>query len=223
MAPARPASLKVRALQWLAQREHSRTELRMRLLRLLGRQTDDDAYPPAGATEGMGCDDSPARSNGAESPSDHETAAGAMHRSARPAWRLAGAVHKPASAVALTPEAEVDAVLDWLEQHGYLSDARFAESRVHARQARYGNQRIRQELRQHGIALDDAAQTALAESEFSRALALWQRRYDAPASDPAGRLRQMRFLVGRGFTMPVVQRVLKQAGRLADRSSDDTE
>ena len=27
MAPARPASLKVRALQWLAQREHSRSEL----------------------------------------------------------------------------------------------------------------------------------------------------------------------------------------------------
>ena len=37
MAPVRPASLKVRALQWLAQREHSRQELRDKLLHLLQR------------------------------------------------------------------------------------------------------------------------------------------------------------------------------------------
>ena len=35
--PPRPASIKVRALQWLAQRENSRSELRDKLLRLLAR------------------------------------------------------------------------------------------------------------------------------------------------------------------------------------------
>jgi len=168
MAPARPASLKVRALQWLAQREHSRSELQDKLLRLLQR-----GQRMAGEAEGHddGCTD--------------------------------------ISVASL--RAEVEAVLTWLEQHGHLSDQRFTESRVHARQARYGNRRIQQELRQHGVALDAEAQQALAASEFSRACALWQRKYGQPADDAAGRLRQMRFLAGRGFSMDVVQRVLKQA------------
>lgn len=211
----------MRALQWLAQREHSRTELRMRLLRLLGRHSEDDAHPPADVLNGPGDNDGLISPEGPDSAADPRcTPALSMVRPSRPAWRLAGAMRQPPDPVVLTAEAEVEAVLDWLEQHGYLSDARFAESRVHARQARYGNQRIRQELRQHGVVLDEATQSALTESEFSRALALWQRRYDAPATDPAGRLRQMRFLVGRGFSMPVVQRVLKQAGRPADDSFD---
>src|SRR5688572_19860578 len=37
----------------------------------------------------------------------------------------------------------VDDTIAWLRSHNYLSDIRFAESRVHARAARYGNLRIR--------------------------------------------------------------------------------
>ena len=171
MPPPRPASLKVRALQWLSQREHSRAELRDKLLRLLAstRRDDDIAQPQAAASA--------------------DAAAAAM----------------------ADPETEVDTLLAWLEQRGYLSDARFVQVRVQARQSRYGNQRLRQELRQRGVAIDPATEAELAGSEFARACAVWQRRYDAPATDAAGRLRQMRFLVGRGFSMDVVQRVLRQA------------
>lgn len=177
MPPARPASLKVRALRWLSQREHSRQELRDKLLRLLE------------------------RSRGPSSQQDAPIG-----------------VDGPTAGDALGSAAEVDALLSWLEQRGYLSDARFAETKVQSRQGRYGNQRIRQELRQQGVFLDAAAEAALSTSEFSRACAVWQRRYDAPATDAAGRMRQMRFLVGRGFSMDVVQMVLRQAGR----SDDDT-
>lgn len=190
MPPARPASLKVRALQWLSQREHSRSELRDKLLRLLERSRRD-AVPP--------CDRDP---DGA-SPVGVSGALGA------------------AAAVETDPETEVDTLVVWLEQRGYLSDARFAEVRVQARQARYGNQRIRRELQQRGVTLDDATEAELASSEFNRACAVWQRKYDAPATDAAARLRQMRFLVGRGFSMPVVQRVLRQAGRPDDEPSAD--
>lgn len=157
MPPARPASLKVRALQWLAQREHSRAELRGKLLRLLGRSTapaDDDEPAPE-------------------------------------------------------PASEVDALLDWLTAHGHLSDARFVESRVHARQSRHGNLRIRQQLQQHGVVLDADAQQALARSEFDRAKEVWRRKYGSPAPDAAGRVRQMRFLAGRGFSMDVVRRLVR--------------
>lgn len=185
MPPARPASLKVRALQWLSQREHSRSELRDKLLRLLERSRREAAVPHDGDPSGVA----------------------ALHGSA--------AVMAP---VEVDPETEVETLLIWLEQRSYLSDARFAEVRVQARQGRYGNQRIRQELRQRGVTLDDAAEAELAGTEYSRACAVWQRKYDAPATDAAGRLRQMRFLVGRGFSMNVVQRVLRQAGRPDDEA-----
>lgn len=170
----KPASIKVRALQWLAQREHSRAELRGKLLRLLR----------AGARAAAAADDDLA-DNTAES---------------------AGVV------------AEVDTLLDWLEAHGYLSHARFIESRVHARQARFGNLRIRRELQQHGVALDPAAQQALKDSEFDRAREVWRRKYGAapPAADAAARVRQMRFLTGRGFSSDVIRRVLRDTGSGVD-------
>ena len=175
MPPARPASLKVRALQWLAQREHSRHELRDKLLRLMQRSARAAAAQAA--------------SNGADAHGAPDT----------------------------DTAAEVDAVLQWLEQHGHVSDARFTESRVHARQARFGNRRIQQELQQHGVSLDADARQALQQTELARATEVWRRKYGSSAPDAAGRVRQMRFMVGRGFSLDVVRRVIQGGGREADR------
>ena len=192
LAPTKPASLKVRALQWLAQREHSPVELRGKLMRLAQR----GAFPrpsAAGAT-GSGLDASdfefgadPYPGHGHEAPSAESAAA------------------------------EVDTVMAWLTAHGYLSQQRFVESRVNARQARFGNLRITRELQQHGVALDSEAQQALRASEYDRARDVWQRRYGAggPPQDAAARVRQMRFLTGRGFSPEVIRRVLRAP------SSDD--
>ena len=105
---------------------------------------------------------------------------------------------------------EVDALLAWLIAHRYLSDARFVESRVNARAARYGNLRIRQELGRHGATLDTVTAERLRESELSRARAVWVRKYGGePAASAAERARQMRFLAGRGFSADVVRRVVR--------------
>ena len=163
-----PQSLKARALQWLAQREHSRVELRRKLLRLARQQATEVAKLAGGDGEGEG--------DG-----------------------------KPVDAAAA-----VDGLLDWLVANRYLSDARFVESRVNARTARYGNLRIRQELSQHGAALDAATAERLQGSEMARAQALWTRRYGAtPARDANERARQMRFLAGRGFSADVIRRVVR--------------
>jgi regulatory protein len=153
-----PLSLKARAMQWLAQREHSRLELRRKLLHA-ARQRDE-------AGDG-----------------------------------------------ALDPSAEVDALLDWLDVNKHLSEARFVESRVHARSARFGNRRIVQELAQHGSALDDATAEQLKASELGRARTIWQRKFGAgpPATAPAERAKQMRFLAGRGFSADVIRRVVRGA------------
>lgn len=167
-----PRSLKGRALQWLAQREHSRAEMQRKLL-------------------------------------PHARALVAQARSGAPD----GDIEAPAPGEVM---ARVTEVLDWLEANHYLSERRFAESRIHARAARHGNLRIRQELAQHGIALDaDAAQT-LEASEFDRAREVWVRKFAGPAVDAAARARQARFLSSRGFSPETVRRVLRAAGASPD-------
>lgn len=109
-----------------------------------------------------------------------------------------------------TPEAEVEALLIWLQARGYLDESRFVESRVHARAPRYGNRRIQQELAQHGLSLDAEAQARLKDSELVRAREVWQRKFgERPPEDAAARAKQTRFLVGRGFSAEVVRRVLR--------------
>jgi regulatory protein len=156
-------SLRARALQWLAQREQSRSELRRKLLPHA--LAEDEAAAAAGG----------------------------------PIAELA-------------PAARVDALLDWLEAHEYLSHERFVESRVHARAARFGNLRIRQELKQHQVALPAAAAQALKDSELQRACAVLERKFAQPPSTPAERARQARFLAGRGFSPEVIARALRRDG-----------
>jgi regulatory protein len=158
-------SLKARALQYLAQREQSRLELRRKLL------PHAQAEEAAAAEEG-GAGEAPER-------------AGALVR--------------------------VEAVLDWLTAHDYLSQERFVESRVHARASRFGNLRIRQELKQHAVALLPGAAQALKDSEFDRARDVRSRKFSQPPSGAAEQARQMRFLMGRGFSPEVIRRVLREA------------
>jgi len=143
-AAAPGSSLQARALRWLSQREHSRLELRGKLLHATGEHT----------------------------------------------------------------AAEVDALLDELAARGHLSDERFVESRVHVRHDRFGNRRIEQELRRHGLAPDAEMQQQLRASEPARALEVWRKKFGRAAADAAGRARQARFLAARGFSPEVVHRIV---------------
>jgi regulatory protein len=155
--PRQAPSLRARALRYLAQREHSRVELRRKLLR------DDDDVDA------------------------------------------------------------IDALLDELERARLLSDARFAQSLVHRRQARYGNARIAQELATHALDAQTTAQAlrALESTELARALAVWERRFGVLPRDAAERARQSRFLTQRGFTAQTVRAVLRAAGGQGGAAEDD--
>lgn len=187
-----PLSLKARALQWLAQREHSRLELRRKLLRLARQRAAALAAAAAVA---------------ADSATNATEAAEATDATEAP--------RPSASELA----AEVEALLDWLQAKHFLSDARFVESRVNARAARYGNLRIRLELSQHGAVLDADTAGSLKDSEFARAHAVWLRKYGSSPSSLGvsasiatlgqERARQMRFLAGRGFSAEAIRRVLR--------------
>ena len=182
-------SLRARALQLLAQREHSRLELRRKLLAHAERLAQFDASGAAGGDASTGSNDPDA------GPADGEPVATRSRRA-------------PPSPQTL---AQVDALLDELASSGAASDARFVETRVRARAARQGNLRIVQELARHGLQLSAGEAQNLKASEYARAKQVWLRKFGAPASDAAGRARQMRFLAARGFSSDVVRRLLRGA------------
>lgn len=134
-------------------------------------------------------------------------------RKAQAAQSGADASPQPPSAHAHTPDIaqELDALMHWLHQRGYLNDERCAESLAHQRSARFGSARIAAELRQRGVDAEIVRRTrdALRSDDFERALALWQRKFGTPAHDPKERARQLRFLAARGFDADIALRVLR--------------
>lgn len=112
--------------------------------------------------------------------------------------------------VAIDLALEVDDLIVWLQAQGYLDESRFVESRVHAREQRFGSLRIKQELAQHGLVLSAEGQAALKATELERARALWTRKFHGVvAADLAGQAKQNRFLMARGFPPEVIRRLLR--------------
>ena len=107
-------------------------------------------------------------------------------------------------------EEELDAVLDTLQSERLLSDTRYAAQRVVARAGRYGNARLKQELRQKGVA-DDEIAAALPEGgdETERCRAVWLRKFGDLPQTPEERAKQMRFLQYRGFSSEAIRRTLR--------------
>lgn len=105
---------------------------------------------------------------------------------------------------------EIAAVLDVLQAEGLLSNLRFAESLAHARHGRHGSLRLRADLQNKGVAESESA-SVIAEArsqDLAAAQAVWQKKFGVMPRDAAERIRQMRFLAGRGFPAEVVRRVL---------------
>lgn len=187
-------SLKGRGLALLAQRDHSRIELKRKLMRHARADVEQ-----ARATEPCGGGDEPRSDANADADADADS---------------------NADPVDLVPAADrVAEVLDWLQSHRYLSEERFTESRVHARAPKFGNLRIRHELSQHGITLTPEALQQLAQTEFERAREVRQRKFDTPPANASEQARQARFLAARGFSADVVGRLMRQVGRAASAQS----
>ena len=186
-----PRSLKARALQMLAQREQSRPELRRKLMpHAIAEDAERDRPGEPAERGGAG-----------------KTAGGAVSPIHADALADGGAGAGPNAAE------RVDALLDWLEVNRYLSQERFAESRVHARAGRFGNLRIRRELAQHQVVLPPETAQALRESELERASAVCARKFQEPPATTAEHARQARFLAGRGFSPETIRRVLRRTPR----------
>ena len=133
----------------------------------------------------------------------------------RSAFRSAS---ESASAPASATPAEIDALLDEFEASGWLSDERFAGGAARQRQGRYSQRYIVQDLKSKGVAGDTAkeAVSALEQDDYATALALWQQRFGKPPADQKEKARQVRFLLSRGFALPIVFRILRDQGVRTD-------
>lgn len=108
-----------------------------------------------------------------------------------------------------SPEA-LEALLDELVCRKQLSDERYAHERARSLARKYGPAKIRHDLRSKGIA-DSVVDRISSEGELERARAILERKFRAPATSREERARRGRFLQGRGFTMDVITRLLRES------------
>ena len=91
-----------------------------------------------------------------------------------------------------------------------MSDARYTEQMVHARQAKFGVSKIAHELRQKGVSADlvlDAIEKVKV-NELDNAKEIWQKKFKAAPLNRDEWAKQARFLQSRGFGFDTIKKVL---------------
>ena len=110
---------------------------------------------------------------------------------------------------------EIESLLDQLEREKWLSDERFAQSLLNRRAHKLGSRRIAQELRQNGIDADSVTELleSLSGSEYERAYEVWERKFGAAPLDQKEYARQCRFILSRGFSSDIFNKIISAAKR----------
>jgi regulatory protein len=106
---------------------------------------------------------------------------------------------------------DVEGLLDDLARKGWLSDARFAEQAARAKARRFGPIKLAHYLRSRGLgeeAIAAGLQRAGADG-VSSLEAVWRTRFGTPPANEREKMRQVRFLQGRGFAVDEIFRFLK--------------
>lgn len=104
----------------------------------------------------------------------------------------------------------ITAILDDFKTRGWLSDKRFTEQIVHARQAKFGVAKIANELREKGVSQEliaDAVETVKG-NELENAKEIWRKKFKNAPSNRDEWAKQARFLQSRGFGFDTIKKVL---------------
>ncbi len=108
-------------------------------------------------------------------------------------------------------ESGLEALLDDFEKRGWLSETRFVEMVVSARQGKYGSLRIVHELREKGVSEEAiaAALPEVRENELETARTVWAKKFGKLPVAAKERAKQMRFLVSRGFGQETICKLVR--------------
>ena len=118
---------------------------------------------------------------------------------------------------------DIPALIADFKTRGWLSDARYAEQIVHARQSKFGAARVAHELREKGV--DDAliaeAVVSLQDNEVERAGEIWRKKFKTSPATREEWAKQARFMQSRGFTFDVIKKILSRHAE-NDSPEDDS-
>lgn len=103
---------------------------------------------------------------------------------------------------------ELDSLLDELAASHWQSDTRFAEQFANSRRRKYGTRRVAMEMRERGVDSDTIKSVLADQNDLPAARSLWLKKFGQPASDAAGRAKQIRFLASRGFSMDIIRQAM---------------
>ena len=188
------SALRERALALLARREHTALELKRKLMRK-PQQPGSRRFPRQDAEDFSADADVVAQADVPEQPPipDDEL------------------------------EEHVDQLLQDFKQRGWLSEQRFTEQVVHARQQKFGSMRIAHELKQKGV--DDTliaeAMQQVKQDEFSHALQIYRKKFAQPPASREEWAKQARFMQSRGFSMDMIKRVINAGNQVETTDSED--
>lgn len=120
-------------------------------------------------------------------------------------------------------EDDLPALIADFQTRGWLSDARYTEQMVHARQTKFGAARVAHELREKGVndTLIAEAVAGLQESEVERARHVWRKKFKVAPTTREEWAKQARFLLSRGFTFEVIKQILSRHAE-DDSPEDDS-
>lgn len=106
---------------------------------------------------------------------------------------------------------ELAKALDDLQSRDFINDGRAVDSLVNRRASKLGAARVKQELAAKGLSGEAVveAMAGLKATEFHRAQEVWRKKFGSPPQDPQARVKQLRFLITRGFNADVVRRVVQ--------------
>lgn len=113
-------------------------------------------------------------------------------------------------------ETTVDRVMDTLDTHSLVSDARFAEQWTHSRSRKYGKSRIAQELRMKGVSNQEvqaALDTIPEEEEYRLALDQARKMCRKFQNDPK---KIAQSLMRKGYHWAMAKRAAEEAARDAE-------
>lgn len=105
---------------------------------------------------------------------------------------------------------DLDALLQDFINRGWISDARFAELVINAKQKRYGSLKLAHELREKGVADELIAQATNQVDDVENAKVVWQKKYGVTPASREEWAKQARFLQSRGFDFDVIKKVLNE-------------
>ena len=107
---------------------------------------------------------------------------------------------------------ELNKLLDELEQCGWLSNARYAGSVARAKQGRYSQRYISEQLKAKGVTVTEASEAVaeLEQDDETVLLSLWQAKFAGPPANEKEKARQIRFLQSRGFSLSAILKLLRQ-------------